>query len=198
MKIYIINQFDHTYKDNGIDREIYTYLKTIETLSDALQYTYDEAMDNVKAFYNVTIPKIIPKLEVTCDDDFRTIYIISYKYNDIEVDKYKIIEEEIIIPYKYNNIEVDKCKTIEEEEEIDIIEEKDIEKQMNDKHKSSLEFIYSLPKCDICGGDFAYRPIIDKDTGKKQIICTACHMKMTFANGFRKYSSVEEPKKEII
>ena len=104
MKIYIINQFDHTYKDNGIDREIYTYLKTIETLSDALQYTYDEAMDNVKAFYNVTIPKIIPKLEVTCDDDFRTIYIISYKYNNIEVDKYKIIEEEI-----------------------DIIEEKDIE-----------------------------------------------------------------------
>lgn len=67
---------------------------------------------------------------------------------------------------------------------------------MKSKHESTID-ISSLPKCDICGGDFAYRPIIDKDTGKVKIICTACHMKMTFANGFVKYASVEEPKKEV-
>ena len=68
---------------------------------------------------------------------------------------------------------------------------------MKNKHEQAID-ISSLPKCDICGGDFAYRPIIDKDTGKVKIICTACHVKMTFANGFRKYSSIEEePKKEV-
>lgn len=66
---------------------------------------------------------------------------------------------------------------------------------MKSRHEQPID-ISSLPKCDICGGDFAYRPIIDKDTGKVKIICTACHMKMTFANGFRKYAFVEEPKKE--
>lgn len=67
---------------------------------------------------------------------------------------------------------------------------------MKSKHEQAID-ISSLPKCDICGGDFAYRPIIDKDTGKVKIICTACHMKMVFANGFVKYASVEEPKKEV-
>ena len=67
---------------------------------------------------------------------------------------------------------------------------------MKTKHEQAIDYISSLPKCDICGGNFAYRPIIDKDTGKTKIICTACHMKMTFANGFVKYASVEEPRKE--
>lgn len=64
---------------------------------------------------------------------------------------------------------------------------------MKSKHEQAID-ISSLPKCDICGGDFAYRPIIDEDTGKVKIICTACHMEMTFANGFVKYNSVEEEK----
>ena len=66
---------------------------------------------------------------------------------------------------------------------------------MKSRHESAID-ISSLPKCDICGGNFAYRPIIDKDTGKVKIICTACHMEMTFANGFRKYASIDEPRKE--
>ena len=68
---------------------------------------------------------------------------------------------------------------------------------MKSRHESAID-ISSLPKCDICGGDFAYRFIEDKDTGEKKCICTACHMKMIFANGFRKYASVEVPKKEVI
>ena len=65
---------------------------------------------------------------------------------------------------------------------------------MKSRRELAIEYINSLPKCDICGGDFAYRPIIDKNTGKTKIICTACHMKMTFANGFVKYNSIEEGK----
>ena len=40
---------------------------------------------------------------------------------------------------------------------------------MKSRHESAID-ISSLPKCDICGGDLAYRPIIDKDTGKVKII----------------------------
>lgn len=65
---------------------------------------------------------------------------------------------------------------------------------MKSRHELAIDYIHSLPKCDICGGDFAYRPIIDKDTGKTKIICTACHMKMVFANGFVKYNNIEEEK----
>ena len=68
---------------------------------------------------------------------------------------------------------------------------------MKSRKELATEYAYDIlskSKCDICGGDFAYRFIKDKDTGEKKCICTACHMKMTFANGFVKYNSIKEEK----
>lgn len=47
---------------------------------------------------------------------------------------------------------------------------------MKSRRELAIEYINSLPKCDICGGDFAYIPIIDKDTGKTKNICTNCYI----------------------
>jgi len=70
---------------------------------------------------------------------------------------------------------------------------------MKSRKELATEYVYDIlskSKCDICGGNFAYRFIEDKDTGKKKCICTACHMKMIFANEFVKYNSIEEGKEE--